>query len=336
MLEARLLHEHEYAAWDDFVYQAVSGSIYSTAEYLEILSTVTGGSYRVLGAFFGDKLVGGIGLYEQRARTGGTFVSNRLLLYYNGIVVDPAEASATCEALLRMLDSLDYRAITLHNRKLSTENPALPPGWTTERTQTYVVSLSDLSDLWNRMEKNARRLIRRAEEHTLKVTSDDDFDSFFAIHHEIHQRKGALLYLSEARFRDYYNKLIERNLAKLYHARLPNGEAVATQLVLFGRHPVCHTVCAGGREQYQNIGANVYLRWKVFEVLRELNFRANDLTDAAPNSVTRFKAQLGGALEENVVFRGRTHSLYQFERFCSNVTRRLKRKFLGRARSEHG
>jgi hypothetical protein len=45
------------------------------------------------------------------------------------------------------------------------------------------------------------------------------------------------------------------------------------------------------------MGATAFLRWKVFEVLSGLGYAANDLTDAALNSVAHFKSQLGGTLE---------------------------------------
>jgi hypothetical protein len=48
-------------------------------------------------------------------------------------------------------------------------------------------------------------------------------------------------------------------------------------------------------------GAAPLLRWTAFRSLSALGHRANDLTDASLNPVTRFKSQLGGDLETTMV-----------------------------------
>jgi hypothetical protein len=48
---------------------------------------------------------------------------------------------------------------------------------------------------------------------------------------------------------------------------------------------------------HARLGASAFLRWRGFETLAGLGYRANDLTDAALNPVTHFKSQLGGNLE---------------------------------------
>ncbi len=105
------------------------------------------------------------------------------------------------------------------------------------------------------------------------------------------------LYLPEAPFRRYFERLRARGIARLYHARLPGGESVSAQLVLTGGHPVSHTVSAASDAAHRNLGATAFLRWEVFRRLAADGIAANDLTDAALNPVTHFKAQLGGDLE---------------------------------------
>ena len=46
-----------------------------------------------------------------------------------------------------------------------------------------------------------------------------------------------------------------------------------------------------------NQGINSFLRWESFCHLNRMGYASNDLTDAALNSVTRFKSQLGGELK---------------------------------------
>lgn len=88
-----------------------------------------------------------------------------------------------------------------------------------------------------------------------------------------------------------------RGSGRFLTARLPDGTAVASQLVLTGTFAGSHTVCAGAAHEHLALGTTPFLRWKAFEKLSVLGYRWNDLTDASLNSVTRFKSQLGGELQ---------------------------------------
>ncbi|MBX3001083.1 MAG: GNAT family N-acetyltransferase [Caldilineaceae bacterium] len=136
----------------------------------------------------------------------------------------------------------------------------------------------------------------RAHSLGLTTTTDDDFESFFRLHHQIHLRKRAPLYLPNESFRTYVQRLLAQDLARLYHACLPDGRSVATQLILTGSHPITHTVCAASDEAHLNTGANSFLRWMTFNSLAALGYTGTDLTGAPyPHKVSRFKRQLGGA-----------------------------------------
>src|SRR5476649_289464 len=89
-LVASVLTEAEFPEWNDLVARSPEGSIYSTPEYLDVLCGAAGGTFRILATRKGGDLLGGIALYERRSRPGA-YVSPRLLLYYNGIVLRPCD-----------------------------------------------------------------------------------------------------------------------------------------------------------------------------------------------------------------------------------------------------
>jgi hypothetical protein len=304
---ASVLTEAEFPEWNDLVARSPEGSIYSTPEYLDVLCGAAGGTFRILVARKGNVLLGGIALYERRSRPGA-YVSPRLLLYYNGIVLRPydtkypsqrtARRNEILESLADALPGLNFGRIALRCRSPLTDvRVLLAKGWSARPQYTYVVALTDLDALRGRMEQNLRRLVDRCTDQGLTVTEDDDFDSFFRLHAQVHERKGARLYLPRPAFQRYFERLRSGGLARLYHARLPGGLSVSTQLVLLGVHPVSHTASAGADSEHLKLGATAFLRWNVFQKLAELGVVANDLTDAALNPVTHFKAQLGGELE---------------------------------------
>lgn len=305
-VRAEPLPEAEYPAWDQFVASAPTGSIYGRADYLDALCTAAGGRFRVLAARQGDVLLGGVGLYERDSRFG-RFVSPRLLLYYNGPILRQHPTKYPSEQTARDLKALTALASALRGPELGSTilkprsplvdvRPFLAQGWTAHHGYTYVVSISDLEQARGRIEHNLRRLIDRCARAEMTVTQDDDFEAFFSIHKQTMERVGFQVYLPKAAFQQYYATLARQGLARLFHARLPDGRPVATQLVLLG-HEVTHTVSAGAENEHLKSGATALLRWRVFEHLSGLGHTGNDLTDASLNAVTHFKSQLGGTLE---------------------------------------
>lgn len=306
-IETGFLNQSEYELWNNFVAKSSYGSIYSTSEYLDILCGVTDGNFKILTAKQGDEIIGGVGLYERNS-SQGVYVSSRLLLYYNGIVLRdydtkyPSQSASrhinTMTALEEALSTEDYSVIRLWNRtNFIDARVFLLKKWTTNLNYTYTVYLSDLNNLWDKVDHNLQRLINRCKKDHYEIVKNDDFKSFYDLHVKTHERKGSPIYLSYENYRLYYERLRSKNLCSLYHARAPEGQIASSQLVLTGSHPVTHTIAAATDESFMKSGVSAYLRWKVFEDLSHQGYLANDLTDAALNPVTRFKSQLGGDLQ---------------------------------------
>lgn len=341
-LGARLLAAVDFPEWNRLVARSPEGSIYSTPEYLDSLCEAAGGRFRILAAEKGGELLGGVALYERDSGPGA-YVSPRLLLYYNGIVLRPYETrypsqrtsrqNEILETLAGGLSRLDYSRIALRCRSPLTDvRVLLAKGWTARPDYSYVVPLADLDALRGRMEQNLRRLVDRCAAQGFAVTEDDDFDSFFRLHALVHERKGAKLYLPEPAFRRFFARLQSRGLARLYHARLPDGMSISAQLVLLGPHPVSHTVSAAADAEHRKLGATAFLRWEVFRRLSERGVAANDLTDAGLNPVTHFKAQLGGDLQMCLLLQAPESARFRLASAGRGLGRWLRRRARGAAR----
>src|SRR5205823_11286478 len=85
-VETCYLSEKDYACWNGLVAASAHGSIYSIPEYLEVLCAESNATFRILAAERAGELLGGIALFE-RTNPWGRYVTERLLLYYNGFVL---------------------------------------------------------------------------------------------------------------------------------------------------------------------------------------------------------------------------------------------------------
>lgn len=310
-IEVRLLENSDYDLWERLVAESPDGSPYASPRYLDALCTAAGGEFRILVAYKGDELVGGVPLYEtahRRLRTAGP----RLLLYYLGPVLrrfesrypsaHTARAVSSLNALCESIENIGFDRVTLKGRHTIDDVRAFASrGWSVWPSYSYVVPLDNMDEQRGRVEQNIRRLIERGSDSGLEITEDDDMASFLNQHDRTMALHGESPYLGSAAFRRWFEILSGDNLARLFHARLPGGESIASQIVLASAHPVSHTVCAAGNPAHRASGAAAFLRWGVFEKLSALGFKGNDLTDAALNPVTHFKSQLGGELVANFV-----------------------------------
>ena len=213
------LREADFDAWCALLGRSPQGGVYGRPEYLAALCEATGASYRIIGVFLDDQLVGGVPLYERRQRAG-TVVANRFLLYYNSIVLDlpsrkfhsdqTAQMQSVLAALERSLADGGYAHVSLHNDASLTDlRPFLARGWQSSLSYTYVVSLTDMARQWERVDQNLKRLIRRCERDGVSYREDADFDALFRLHWQTHSRKNAPLYLPEAAFRQIFRTRAE-------------------------------------------------------------------------------------------------------------------------------
>jgi hypothetical protein len=65
-VHARELRESEFEAWCALLGRSPQGGVYGRPEYLAALCEATRASYRIVGVFLNDQLVGGVPLYERR------------------------------------------------------------------------------------------------------------------------------------------------------------------------------------------------------------------------------------------------------------------------------
>lgn len=309
-IAVREIGEREYAQWNDLIAKSPGGSIYSTPNYLDVFCSSAGGRFTLLAADREGELVGGIALCERDTRWG-RYVGGRYLLYYNGFFTRQHPSKYPSERTARVVETLSALQDAVARRnygRLSIRSRALPDirvfkanGWRFEPSYTYVVPLTDLKEQWSRVEQNLRRLVTRCEREDIRFADDDDLESYLRLHLATSARKNIGAYLPSDAFRSYFKRLHAAGLCRLYHARLPDGRAISSQLVLTGMHAVSHTVSAAADVEYMRTGATAFLRWKSFESLAALGSTANDLTDAELNPVTHFKSQLGGDLELNFI-----------------------------------
>jgi hypothetical protein len=304
----RPIKTSEYDTWREVLASSQDGSPYQLPEYLEFLANATGSETRLIGIFEGDDpvLVGGVGLLCARSALT-RYSSSGLLLYYNGpFITKHAGMSDSRDERrrLRLLDALgkflmkeDLDFVRFKVRFAGADyRPLLSLGWKATPVYTYLMRTDNLVEQWNDIDRNLKRLIRRGESDGLLFNDAGNFDDFYDMHVETHDRKQSPIYMERAIFGEFIANLVGSGIARLFEVRTPDGAVAASQLVLFSKHPVAHSLAASSRAEYQRTGCNPFLRWKICEWLNVKGYQGMDLTDAHILSVARFKSEMGAKL----------------------------------------
>jgi Acetyltransferase (GNAT) domain len=327
-----------YPQWEAFVRSSPGGSAYALPAYLTVLCKAIGASFTVLAATRGDEIVGGAAVVERRRRAG-TSVAPRPLLHYNGFVLSdyatryPSERTArrfeVVAALAAALEARDYGRLEFrHDHDIDDVRALQAHGWSVKPSYSYVVPLTDLEAQWQSVDQNLRRLVDRAKREGLELDVACDPAELYRLHHDTDVRKGSGVYLPRDLFLTFVSDLCERGIARVYGARTNDGRVAAAQLVLLG-HKNTHTVVAAGDAELRQMGANPFLRWSAFEHLAASGAVANDLTDATPGPVERFKSQLGGRLVTAYVTQ-RLSPAYRVQLWAYHGLRRGRARLKGR------
>ncbi|MDA1178126.1 MAG: GNAT family N-acetyltransferase [Planctomycetota bacterium] len=336
-LQVRDVLPVEYGDWCRVLAASEEGSPYQLPEYLHALAEATNGKCRLIGAFRDDDLVGGMGLYLQPATLGGIQATSRLLLYYNGPFMQPCLSQHPHKQEKHRRDF--HRALEAHVRhcgyrrvRFKTRAPHidyrtfLQQGWQAKPVYSYVIDLQDLPRLWEKIDNNLRRLVRRCERENMIFSDEGSFDAFLDMHEETSRRKEAPLYLPRERFRKFITTLRDQKCVTLFQVSAANGVPVATQLVLHGDHPVAHTLSAGSSQTDLQSGCNALLRWRVCQWLANRGYRSLDLTDAHNTTVARFKSQLGAEVQLGLQLELPPHWLNRMTESTEEWTNRLWNK----------
>jgi CelD/BcsL family acetyltransferase involved in cellulose biosynthesis len=305
--EIRALGENEFSLWDDFVDQSPQGSIYSKSFWLRAMSELTNAQFKILSAFKGGTICGGIGLCFRKTIIGNV-VFRPVLANYSSIVLRkfdtkyPSRVTSDSMELIRSLmselETKEYALVRIENRPAIDDIRAFSWNhWDIDVHYTYEVPLHDLESLKSVVAHSIHKQIRKCEEAGIRISVVDDCERFYSLYKMSFERmnRGGPQ-IDEYRFKKLYGELTQHGCCKTYFASLENGEAVSARIVLFTKNEVAHDWVAGADPHYFQTGATPFLLWQVIQDMSQQGYKYLDLNGANQESIAKFKSEFGGRL----------------------------------------
>ncbi len=238
-LIVRPLHSSEYDCWHDLVQLSPGGNVFQRADWLHMLAA-TDADLRplLLGCFDAQgRLVGGQALISHR-RWGMT-LTPMFEFFYNSPVAQSARllarvVEALSAALPRYLTLTQFES----HPAASDVRPYLYAGWQVTPLYTHLWHMEQTAAIWQNMNREKRREIRRAEErYHFGVAADTAvLDEFLPLYRQtMHKFSWWPSPKWEAVFRQRFAWMHSRDGCRLHTARDQDGRLVAGVLTLISR-----------------------------------------------------------------------------------------------------
>jgi hypothetical protein len=240
--------DDEYPAWNQMVADSPQGNVFARSDWLRMLCD-TDPSLRVLilGCFDDSgRLVGGQAIPWQTL--WGLHLSAEFEFFYCGPMLAPAGrgnlARRTADhhqivtALAQALsDRLAYIHVDAHPA-FQDVRPFLYAGWQATPAYTHIWRMSDTEQIWQDMNREKRREIRRAQE-TFTFRAEEDAASFDAFLPLYHQTMRKFTWQPSVRWQNIFIRrfawMRQRDGCRLYTARDAGGKLAAGVVVLLSR-----------------------------------------------------------------------------------------------------
>ena len=243
-LAVRPLHSDEYNAWNEVVRLAPGGNCFQQADWLEMLCA-TDEDLRplLLGCFTeAGQLVGGQALIYHRR--WGMNLTPVFEFFYNSPLTPPpvgkksAKPDAVAAALIAALPAwLNWAAFETHPDG-DDIRPYLYAGWQATPLYTHLWHMGAADDIWQRMNREKRREIRRAQEqYQFGVAGETAvLDEFLPLYRQTMQKFSWWPSPKwEAIFRQRFAWMQARDGCRLHTVREQNGRLLAGVITLVSR-----------------------------------------------------------------------------------------------------
>jgi hypothetical protein len=304
-----ILAVEDPASWDEFVRQAVGGSVFATRTWLDCASAAAGGEIHCYGCYKNGRIVAGISGLAQR-RKGLKHLTTPVLTPHGGLLCTPipskgpakleAEWNRASGLLVEYLHkTFDYIQLS-HTPSVKDVREFTWAGWEARVRYTYQMDLSDLEALWERVERRTRTVIRKAERNGFQVRSTDDVELFRHQYELIYAHQETRAPVEAALVQRFVERASQAGLTQIFLVESSTG-AVASMVVFVRGFGTLYAWQAGADPAFNNTGALSLLYWKLFE---QTPYKKFDFVGANIPAIAFFKRGFGGDLVPYFVVEG--------------------------------
>jgi hypothetical protein len=297
-IEVQTLRTDQYKLWDAFVDQSPQGDVFCYHWWLE---AITKSNFKILAILENDEIVAGIPLaldtnnkinVPPLTRTLGVLYKNQD--YQSGRKQISTERKWLSE-LLKYLPLDDFVQMCMHHN-FKDWLPFRWNGFCQTTRYTYILNYENktLDDLWNNVDAENRRIIKRATENGIRIEITDNFDLIYHCQSLSLQRQGLKLWIPYNDIKLLDEAVVKRGNRIIFKA-IDNMNQVHAALYIAFNKRSAYDLMDGSDTKFRNLGSHTLLLWEAVKYFRDkveyFNFGGSDI-----QQIEKYIKGFGGTL----------------------------------------
>ncbi len=321
--EIREIKENEFSMWDKFVEESRQGNLFSTSLWMEVLNHYPDGKAKLIGIFRSNEIISGILLYERK-KAFLNIMAYPPLTPFTSIIFKESKSlkiskmESSQKKIIGIFDDYlnkKYNFIALQlEPSIKDVRPFLWLGWKSTINYTYKVDLSNLDNLWEKIDKDAKYEINKAKKNNIKITTGENIEEFLVLYEKTFSKQGSKTPLNKDFIKEMFGVLLKKDKIRLYSAKTSSGEVISSSIAIWDNKKAYYILAASDPDA--NVVANYLLLWQIIEDMSK-KFSSMDLVGANIPAIVKFKREFATKLvpyytveEYSSVFVKILHKLY--------------------------
>jgi lipid II:glycine glycyltransferase (peptidoglycan interpeptide bridge formation enzyme) len=187
-----------------------------------------------------------------------------------------------------------------------------------ERRHNFATTIDlrkDIDDIWNKIKRQNKRHIRRAEKNGTRVTISNNYDEFYDIYNKFLKRKKyadrfGINVLSQQYIQKYGILFIAENKGEIIGGGFYFHDKKNALLMDIAYQNFENT----SENKKLSIDANCYIHWEAMQHFKKMGISSIDLGDVSTD-LTKITRQMNGGDYFKRSFGGEVISRYQYRKF---------------------
>ncbi len=295
-LHVEMLTRDDLSQWDLLVTDSPHSTVFHSGKWITTCADLLAKNVVIYGYFSGDDLIGGCSVYSQsHFHLFSTAISTAPLSPYGGYLMAPfASSGVRKDEKLRntiiteinkvMVKTFGYIKL-VNSPALVDIRPFLWDGWNPSVHYLYYLDLRDHRE--DKLSKDVRRNVRKAQKKDISIEKESDVDLFYALLEKTYEKQNLPVPFTKTFHINMIEMIISNGLGEIWIARSPDGEPAAADIIIWDSRRAYRWSSALD-PRFKDTGATSLLLFEIFEELQRRNFSEINLMAANTPHITNF------------------------------------------------
>jgi lipid II:glycine glycyltransferase (peptidoglycan interpeptide bridge formation enzyme) len=283
-MKVTVLNPSQYSKWDTFVDQSSQGDVFC---YTWWLDAITKSNFQILAIIENDEISAGIPLaYDAQNKVNEPPVTRTLGVLYKpqshlSVYKQISNQRKWLTVLLEQLLLDDFVQMCLHHN-FTDWLPFKWKGFKQTTRYTYIINYEKrtINDLWNKVEPETKRIIRRAGEYGLRTEITDDFELVYQYESMSYERQGLTFRIPYGDLK-ILDETIKKRGNRVIFNTLDNEDKVHAVLYLAFNHRSVYALLSGSDANLRKLGGHTLVMWEAVKYFSDkvkyFNFGGSDI-----------------------------------------------------------